>query len=69
MKILIEFSDDQIKALEVICCLAGTYRSEAIRQAVASYVDKKITPISAFGLWKSNKADGLKDQIAIRDQW
>jgi hypothetical protein len=69
MKILIDFPDDQVKALEVICNLEGISRSQAIRQAVASHVDQRTSPISAFGLWKSSKVDGLKHQTAIRDEW
>ena len=63
MKILIEFPDDQIRALEVIS------PREAIRQALASHVEKKITPISAFGLWKPNEFADLKDQTGIRHEW
>ena len=71
MKILVDFPENQVRALKAICDIEGIPRSEVIRQAVALHVDNKISPISdAFGLWKSSKPlDGLKHQKALREEW
>ncbi|MES2664080.1 MAG: ribbon-helix-helix domain-containing protein [Pseudomonadota bacterium] len=70
MRTLIDIPDNQIKELTVICQAENLSCSEAIRQAIASYLEqKKSKSDDAFGLWKEHPVDGLVYQERMRSEW
>jgi len=70
MRTLVDIPDRQIKELTAICEIEKVSRAEAIRQAIASYIEKKKpATVEAFGLWKSHKVDGLAYQEQVRSEW
>ena len=70
MRTLVDIPDRQIKDLTTICEAEKVSRAEVIRQAIASYLEKK-RPVTgeAFGLWKNRKVDGLAYQEQVRSEW
>ncbi len=70
MRTLVDIPDRQIKDLTAICETEKVSRAEVIRQAIASYIEKKKpATVEAFGLWKDRKADGLAYQEQVRSEW
>lgn len=70
MRALVDIPDRQIDELAVICEAKKLSRAEAIRQAIASYIEKnKPGTADAFGLWKNRKVDGLTYQEQVRSEW
>ena len=70
MRTLVDIPDRQIKELTAICEIEKVSRAEAIRQAIASYIEKKKpATVEAFGLWKGRKIDGLAYQEQVRSEW
>ncbi|MDB5840819.1 MAG: hypothetical protein JWQ23_2771 [Herminiimonas sp.] len=70
MRTLVDIPDRQIDDLSRICETKKVSRAEAIRQAIASYIEKnKPTAADAFGLWKERNVDGLKYQEEVRSEW
>ena len=70
MRTLVDIPDRQIRELTAICEIEKVSRAEAIRQAIASYIEKKKpATVEAFGLWKGRKIDGLAYQEQVRSEW
>lgn len=70
MRTLVDIPDRQIKELKAICEIEKVSRAEVIRQAIASYIEKKKpVTVEAFGLWKKRKVDGLTYQERVRSEW
>jgi metal-responsive CopG/Arc/MetJ family transcriptional regulator len=70
MRTLIDIPDQQIKDLTAICETEKMSRAEAIRQAIALYLEMKKTEApDAFGLWKDRQVDGLAYQNQVRSEW
>ena len=70
MRTLVDIPDRQIKDLTAICETEKVSRAEVIRQAIASYIEKKKpATVDAFGLWKGRKVDGLAYQEQVRSEW
>ena len=70
MRTLADIPDRQIKELTAICEVEKVSRAEVIRQAIASYIEKKKpATVEAFGLWKGRKVDGLAYQEQVRSEW
>lgn len=70
MRTLVDIPDRQIKDLTAICETEKVSRAEVIRQAIASYIEKKKpATVEAFGLWKGRKVDGLAYQEQVRSEW
>lgn len=70
MRALVDIPDRQIDELAVICEAKKLSRAEAIRQAIASYIEKnKPGAADAFGLWKNRQVDGLTYQEQVRSEW
>lgn len=70
MRTLVDIPDRQIKELTAICEAEKVSRAEVIRQAIASYIEKKKpVTVEAFGLWKGRKVDGLAYQEQVRSEW
>jgi hypothetical protein len=70
MRTLIDIPDKQIAALAIICEAEKLSQAEAIRQAIAAYLElKKVSPTVAFGVWKERSVDGLSYQEQARAEW
>ncbi|WP_136420347.1 ribbon-helix-helix protein, CopG family [Herbaspirillum sp. ST 5-3] len=70
MRALVDIPDRQIDDLTVICEAKKLSRAEAIRQAIAAYIERnKPSAVDAFGLWKNRKVDGLEYQEQARSEW
>ncbi|MDN5753997.1 MAG: ribbon-helix-helix domain-containing protein [Nitrosospira sp.] len=70
MRTLIDIPDKQIKELAVICKAEKLSRSEAVRQALTAYLEKKKPgKADAFGIWKDREVDGLTYQKKMREEW
>ncbi len=70
MRALVDIPDRQIDDLTVICETKKLSRAEAIRQAIAAYIERnKPGAVDAFGLWKNRKVDGLAYQEQARSEW
>ena len=70
MRTLVDIPDRLIRELTAICEAEKVSRAEVIRQAIASYIEKKKpATIEAFGLWKGRKIDGLAYQEQVRSEW
>ena len=68
MRTIIDLPEEQIKNLDRLADGERISRAEAIRRAIAKYLDEKLKPkVSAFGLWKDKGIDGLKFQREIRE--
>lgn len=70
MRTLVDIPDKQLEELSAICEIEKVSRAEVIRQAIATYVEKK-RPLTfeAFGIWKQRKVDGLAYQDQVRSEW
>ncbi len=70
MRTLVDIPDTQIHDLTAICQAEKLSRAEAIRQAIALYVEKhKPGTVDAFGLWQGRQVDGLTYQEQMRSEW
>jgi hypothetical protein len=70
MRTLVDIPDRQIDELTLICETRKVSRAEAIRQAIAAYIEKnKPGAPTAFGLWKDSAVDGLTYQEQVRSEW
>ncbi len=70
MRTLVDIPDQQIKALAAVCVSEKLSRAEAVRQAIAAFLEnKKPVAAEAFGLWKDRKVDGLAYQEQVRSEW
>lgn len=84
MRTLIDMPEQQIKELEVICVARKLSRAEAVRQAVAAFIEQnRPSRDAAFGLWKGQSIrlpgrsaeagllpeDGLAYQETLRGEW
>lgn len=70
MRALIDIPDEQSAPLAELCRRQAISRSEAIRRAIALYLDRHDAPgDDAFGLWSEQKLDGVEYQRSIREEW
>jgi hypothetical protein len=81
MRTLIDLPDQQLKDLGEICATRQISRAEAVRQAVAAYIEQnRPAREAAFGLWKGQEVylpgdseplpeDGLAYQERLRSEW
>ena len=70
MRILVDIPDQQITALGSICAKQRLSRAEAIRQAIALYIEQnKPARDDAFGLWGKEPRDGMAYQDQVRSEW
>ena len=70
MRTLVDIPDQQITALASICANQHLSRAEAIRQAIALYIEQN-TPArdDGFGLWGKEPRDGMTYQEQVRSEW
>jgi hypothetical protein len=81
MRTLIDIPDQQLKELGAICAARKLSRAEAVRQAVAAFIEQnRPSREAAFGLWKDQRLylpgeseplpeDGLAYQEKLRSEW
>lgn len=70
MRTLVDIPDHQIDALRTLCATKNLSRAELIRRALTDFIEaNKVVPESAFGLWATNKIDGLDYQERVRSEW
>lgn len=77
MRTIIDIPDEQLKHLSALCEKQDISRSEAIRRAIALYVeekkallmDKKALREAAYGLWSDRDIDGVEYQRRLRAEW
>jgi metal-responsive CopG/Arc/MetJ family transcriptional regulator len=70
MRIVVDIPENQIKELTAISQAEKVSRAEVIREAIASYLEKKKPQTEdAFGLWKDRQVDGLAYQELARSEW
>jgi len=69
MRTLVDIPERQITALASICTNQRLSRAEAIRQAIALYIEhNKPARDKAFGLWSKEQRDGLVYQDQVRSE-
>ena len=71
MRTIVDLPDEQIASLAHVCRREGMSRTEAVRRAVAAYLDaKQLTERDElFGLWRDRELDGLAYERTLRDEW
>jgi predicted transcriptional regulator len=71
MQTLIDIPSTEVERLDEICRRQRLSREEALRQAVAEYVDRhqQLSADEAFGLWRDRGEDGLAYQQRLRAEW
>lgn len=71
MRTIINLADDQVRRLAEVCRREGVSRAEAIRRAVADYLDARCLREreDAFGLWRDRRIDGLEYERRQRREW
>jgi len=71
MRTIVDLTKDQLQALAESCVREKISRSEAVRQAVDAYLQKKRVECDdgAFGLWAGRGIDGLRYENTLRSEW
>ena len=71
MRTIINLTDDQARRLAKVCRREGVSRAEAIRRAVADYLDAQCPREreDVFGLWRDRRIDGLEYERRQRREW
>ena len=72
MRTIVDFPDGQLTDLNEVSREEHISRAEAIRRALAHYLQARKTAGSvsdAFGLWKGRKTTGLKYEDHVRREW
>ncbi len=71
MRTIVDIPDQQLDSLASLCQREGISRAEAVRRAVASYVDAQTDTAAddAYGIWRKRKVDGVAYQRKLRTEW
>jgi hypothetical protein len=71
MRTIIEVPADQLDGLDTVCRRDDISRAEAIRRAVALYLEKERAggTDDVFGLWRGRSIDSLAHEQTLRDEW
>lgn len=71
MRTIIELPQEQVDALGTICRDKGLSRAEAIRRAVAAFIDAERGASSdeAFGLWGDRAFSAVGFERGLRAEW
>ena len=71
MRTIIDLPDDQVTRLAALCRRNRLSRAEAVRRAVAAYLDAHgvAEGDEAFGIWRGRNLDGLTYERNVRDEW
>ena len=71
MRTIVNLPDEQVRRLDEACRGEGVSRAEAVRRAVASYLDARSVckREDAFGIWRGREVDGLEYERRLRREW
>ena len=71
MRTIIDLPEDQVTRLAALCRRERLSRAEAVRRAVAAYLDAQSAADhdEAFGMWRGRNLDGLAYERNLRDEW
>lgn len=69
MRAIVDLPDDQIQRLAALCRREGISRAEAVRRAVAEYLNARSVNEDAYGLWRSREIDGVEYERRLRREW
>lgn len=71
MRTIITLPDGQVEQLAALCRREGISRAEAVRRAVARYLEeRRLRPRDdAFGIWRDREPDGLAYERRLRAEW
>jgi metal-responsive CopG/Arc/MetJ family transcriptional regulator len=71
MRTIIDLPSQQVDSLDEICKRERLSRAEAIRRAVAQYIQEQhLSPHDdAFGLWRGREVEGVSYQRKLRREW
>jgi metal-responsive CopG/Arc/MetJ family transcriptional regulator len=71
MRTIIDIPDAVLQELDALTASERISRAEAIRRAIAQYLEKRPGRRSdaAFGIWKSRKIDPLDYEDSVRGEW
>lgn len=71
MRTIIDLPEEQVSRLAALCRRGRLSRAEAVRRAVAAYLDAHGTAEhdEAFGMWRGRNLDGLTYERNLRDEW
>ncbi len=71
MRTLVDLADSQVAALDELSKVEKKSRAALIRRAIDDYLAKRrvVLEKEAFGLWGSNRIDGMAYQRRLRREW
>jgi Arc/MetJ-type ribon-helix-helix transcriptional regulator len=70
MRTIIDLPEQSRQQLDALCRQRGISRAEAIRQALALWLEQQQSDhASVFGLWRDRQEDALALQDALRQEW
>lgn len=71
MRTIISLPDEQVERLAAVCRKQGVSRAEAVRRALARYLDEHRPrhKEDAFGIWRGRQEDGLAYERRLRGEW
>jgi Arc/MetJ-type ribon-helix-helix transcriptional regulator len=70
MRTIIDLPEQSRQQLDALCRQRGISRAEAIRQALALWLQQQQSDhASVFGLWRDRPEDALALQDALRQEW
>ncbi len=71
MRTIVDLPDDQLKGLAEVCRREGVSRAEAVRRAVADYLDARRPGErnDVFGIWHGRTLDSLNYERELRHEW
>ena len=67
----ISLTDEQAERLAEVCRNQGISRAEAVRRALARYLDehRRRRQEDVFGIWRGRHPDGLDYERRLRGEW
>ena len=71
MRTIISLPDEQAERLAEVCRDQGISRAEAVRRALARYLDehRRRRQEDVFGIWRGRHPDGLDYERRLRGEW
>lgn len=71
MRTIISLPEEQVRLLAEVCQGQGISRAEAVRRAVAKYLEehRRRRREESFGMWRGREPDGLVLQRRLRAEW
>ncbi|HKL77119.1 MAG TPA: ribbon-helix-helix protein, CopG family [Gammaproteobacteria bacterium] len=71
MRVVVDLSEEELRALKVVAQEDKMSQAEAVRQAIQAYLATRSAPnreSPAFGLW-AGQTEGVAYQRALREEW